>query len=79
MMECSKYRELWNECLYAILLHVNQEQTLSEQNMFVHIHTSRDKDMVMNVANVIHKAFIKRNEPIVKKKTNYKILIYDGH
>ncbi len=46
--------------------------------MFIHILTSRDKDIVMNVANFIHKAFIKRNEHIVKK-TNYKILFYDGH
>ncbi len=67
MMEYSKYRELWNEFLYTILLYVNQGQTLSEQDMFVHILTSRDKEIVMNVANFIHKAFIKRNEHIVKK------------
>ncbi len=46
--------------------------------MCIHILTSRDNDIVMNVANVIHKAFIKRNEHTVKK-TNYKILIYDTH
>ncbi len=67
MMECSKYRELRNEYLYPILLHVNQGQTLSEQDMFIHIFTSRDKDIVMNVANFIHKVFIKRNEHKVKK------------
>ncbi len=53
MMECSKYRELRNEYLYPILLHVNQGQILSQQDMFVHILMSRDKDIVMNVANFI--------------------------
>ncbi len=51
-----------------ILLHVNQGETLSEQDMFIHIITSRDKDIVVNVANFIHNAFIKRNEHKVKKK-----------
>ncbi len=51
-----------------ILLHVNQGETLSEQDMFIHIITSRDKDIVVNVANFIHKAFIKRNEHIAKKE-----------
>ncbi len=67
MLECSKYRELQNEYLYPILLNVSKGLTISEQDMFVHIlTTSRDKDIVMNVANLIHKAFIKRNEHIVK-------------
>ncbi len=80
MMECSKYRKLRNEYLYPILLHayVNQGHTLSEQDMFVRILTSRDNNIVMNVANFIRKAFIKRNEHIVKK-TNYKQNIYARH
>ncbi len=78
MMECSKYRKLQNQYLYPILLHVNQGQTLSKQDVFIHILTSRYKDIVMNVANFIHKAFNKRNEHIVKK-TNYKQNIYARH
>ncbi len=67
-MECSKYKELRNEYLYLILLPVNQGQTLSEQDIFLHILTSRDEDIVMNVANFIHKAFININEHTVKKR-----------
>ncbi len=64
------------EYLYPILLHINQGQTLSEQDMFVHILTSRDKDIVMILDNFIHKAFIKRNEHKVKKDKLYNIQCY---
>ncbi len=43
--------------IFSTICFLSIQQTLSEQDMFVHILTSRDKDIVMNGANLIPNTF----------------------
>ena len=48
------------------MLNINNEYNYNEQEMFIKILTSNENGVILNVANFIQKAMIKRNCKVLK-------------
>jgi hypothetical protein len=66
MMACPEYRDLRIKYLYPILLNINNEYNYNEWEMFIKILTCTDNGVMLNVANFIQKAMMKRNCKVLK-------------
>ncbi len=66
IMECPEYRSLRKEYLYPIMLELNNEHQLNDREIFLQILTTKHCDFIVNIAEFIQQAMVKRNSRVFK-------------